>query len=333
MTGVALNQPADCTFDITDRCQSRCLTCTKWKTPQELVRRELATQEWKNVISVMKEWLGEFHFILAGGEPFLRKDIFDICSFANHNGVRFSIISNGLGFSHLAPLIVRSGVEALLVSLNGSRSETHDATRGIRGAYYKTMEFITEVNRLRKPLGAKAPKILLNTILMPFNSEEIIELVKWVRSEGLDGINLQPLDPFGSFHPYSIPDAGFVAPRNTNGEWYRKNFEEKARLRIALVVDQLTELKEKGFPIKNSVETLVRLGKYYTNPADSRRICPIGVTWFNIDPYGSVRFCFDMPSIGNILETSPDKLYCSKEAVAIRQRIRNCKRTCHWAIC
>ncbi len=331
-TSVSLGKPVNFTFDMTDRCQLRCLTCSKWKTPVELNQKEMETQEWKYVILLMKKWLGDFSFIFAGGEPFLRKDIMEISSFAKQIGVRPSVISNGCGFNSLAKNIVKSGLESVEVSLNGINPMTHDITRGVEGAYEKTLFFIKELNKQRKSMPERKLRLSINSILMPFNCEEAVRLVMWVRNEGIDGINFQPLDPPGSFHPYPVSGTGFTHPKGADGPWYRKNLAAGASEKMGPIIDQLINLKEKGFPIRTSIEALRRMEGYYKNPQALRRTCEIGISSFNIDPYGNVRFCFDMEPIGNILAVPPWKIYNSRKAVETRRKIRECKRTCHWAI-
>ena len=329
---ISLSLPEAFTFDLTDRCHSRCLTCTKWRTPLEVAEKELTTQQWKEVILVMKEWLGEFHFIFAGGEPFLRNDIFELCKFAHENSVQCSVISNGFGFNPLIQKIITASFKQILISLNGNKAKTHDQTRGVEGAYCKTTDFIRKIIKVRKPPSDGGPELVINSILMPFNCEEAVDLVKWVKSEGLDGIRFQPLDPPGCFHPYPVSSSYLDSPKGAGGEWYLKNFEESAKQRIIPVINQLIKLKELGYPILNSTESFRRIEEYYTNFDKFRRVCHIGVVWFNVDPYGNVRFCFDMPPIGNILKTPPAKLYFSKRAVEMRRRIKDCRRKCHWAV-
>ena len=63
-TDVSILKPTGITFDITDRCQLKCMTCTKWKTPPEAQLDELGTEDWKATILKLKQWLGEFLRIL-----------------------------------------------------------------------------------------------------------------------------------------------------------------------------------------------------------------------------------------------------------------------------
>jgi len=331
-TDISLSKPAGITFDITDRCQSRCLTCAKWRTPVEVQSRELSTQEWMWIIVRMKQWLGEFSFVFAGGEPFLRRDVFRIISFASNIGVRASVISSGYGFGSLGERVIRSGLDSLTVSLNGVTPQVHDVTRGTKGAYHETVKFLKDVNGYRKKLGSRL-RLSILAILMPFNCHEAIALAEWVRDEGIDAIRFQPLDPLGSFHPYPVAGLDSFKPEGASSEWYRRNIADAVgHERLDEAITQLISYKRRGYPISNSFESFGRMRAYFHNPREMYSRCKIGVSRFNVDPYGNMRLCFDMEPIGNVLLTPPWKLYHSKRAMEQRRLIRRCNRPCHWAV-
>ena len=44
-------KPEQITFDITDRCQMKCVTCSKWcSAPSDVISKEMTTEEWKKAI-------------------------------------------------------------------------------------------------------------------------------------------------------------------------------------------------------------------------------------------------------------------------------------------
>jgi MoaA/NifB/PqqE/SkfB family radical SAM enzyme len=333
VTNVALFKPSIFTFDITDRCQLRCLTCSKWKTPQEIQANELTTKEWKDALLAMKRWIGEFSFFFSGGEPFLRKDILEICSFAEQQNIHPKVVTNGYGFHGLAQKIVESRLESVTVSLNGATPQTHDATRGVEGAFAKSLKFIDELNSFRKIRKERTTKLFVNTILFPANYNEVVELAKWVQEKGLDGIHFQPMDPPGCFHSYPIQESDLSSLEGAGGDWYRQNLEETTNTSLSFAVDRLIEMKNEGYKIENTVEDLKRIVVYYNEPMSVRNRCPLGLNSFNIDPYGYVRFCFDMKPIGNIKDDLPQNLFNNRKALKIRRKIKNCDKTCHWAVC
>jgi MoaA/NifB/PqqE/SkfB family radical SAM enzyme len=292
---------------------------------------ELTTNDWKKVIHALRDWLGPFWFMFSGGEPLLRKDIFELCRYAAEQKTYPSLITNGYGFQDLAAKVVSSGLDSVNVSVNGISPHTHDVTRGIEGAFLKTSQFIKEVNRARRN-QPKPPKLYLNSILLPLNYTEAEDLVNWVQEEGIDGVHFQPMDPPGSFHSSPIEGINKSSLCGAGGDWYIQNLQSTNK-NLKTTVSKLKTLKRNGAPILNSVEDLSKIESYYDAPNRVKNRCKIGVSAFNVDPYGFVRFCFNQNPLGNIKYDSPRTLFLSKKARDTRMQIKHCDRPCHWAIC
>lgn len=87
----------------------------------------------EKVITELKKWLGVFYLNLCGGEPFLRKDIFEIIKFANNSGVITDVTTNG---SLLDDTIIKKIIDyrlpKIILSLEGIDRKTHDELRAKR---------------------------------------------------------------------------------------------------------------------------------------------------------------------------------------------------------
>ena len=330
-TNIPLYKPSKITLDMTDRCQLECQTCSKWKTLPTVISKELTTNDWKRIITALKVWLGPFWFTFSGGEPLLRKDLFELATYAVEQKTHPALITNGYGFHSLVGKIVASGLESVTVSLNGINPLTHDTTRGVKGAFEKTEKFIKELNKARQQ-SPKTVRLSINTILLPANYMEVAELVNWVQEEGLDGVHFQPMDPPGCFHSAPIKGINLSSLEGAGGEWYKENFEKTTTNNLASSIKNLVKLKTHGAPILNSVGDLKRIEEYYSNPQSIKNRCLLGVSSYSIDPYGYVRFCFNMDSIGNAKDESPSSLFLSRNALKARIQIKQCSTPCHWAV-
>ncbi|MEE8391006.1 MAG: radical SAM protein [Anaerolineae bacterium] len=75
-------------------------------------------------------------FVISGGEPLMRPDVFDIAAYATEKGLRTAISPNG---TLITPQIVQrmraAGIKRASISLDGSCAERHDAIRGVPGAF------------------------------------------------------------------------------------------------------------------------------------------------------------------------------------------------------
>jgi radical SAM protein with 4Fe4S-binding SPASM domain len=127
-------------WNITKRCNLRCIHCyiDASKATRE---NELTTEEAKLVIEDLAEF-GVPVILFSGGEPLLRKDLFELGRYAREKGIRTVISTNGtLITSSLAKKIKESGFLYVGISLDGLE-KTNDKFRKQKGAFNKTLSGI-----------------------------------------------------------------------------------------------------------------------------------------------------------------------------------------------
>lgn len=330
-----IEKPQQITFDITDRCQMQCVTCSKWKTvASDVMNKELTTQEWKDVLDKLRNWLGEgFWFCFSGGEPFLRQDIFELAEYAHSLGIKVASMTNAFSIQHLYEKIADSPIESLNISLNAINNPTiHDTSRGREGSYDKTLSSIEELTRLRNEKHSNLG-INIATIMFPENIEEIIPLAEYVTRKKINGIMFQLLDDKESFHGYfyqkGCKTSSYKMPEDLKIRY--KNMSKRA----IEVVNRLIEMKQAGHSIYNSYEQLEAMKVFFTNPDDilSTITCDVGSTNFAIDPYGDVRLCFNMEPVGNIKESLPQDIWENEKSVLCRKMTKQCKMYCRMLNC
>jgi len=110
--------PYFATFYLTLRCNYACSFCddgsAKQKYP-DLKMDELNTEKTKKVLSILKNKCSSIYF--TGGEPFLRKDLLDLCKFSKKIG--FNPVSvNTNGFLLQKNLEVLDNIDNLVISLS-----------------------------------------------------------------------------------------------------------------------------------------------------------------------------------------------------------------------
>ena len=330
-----LEKPQQITFDVTDRCQLRCVTCSKWKTvASDVISKELTTDEWKKVISDLREWLGEgFWFCFSGGEPFLRQDIFELADYAHSLGIKVASMSNAFSIQHLYDKIIDSPIESLNISLNAINNPIiHDESRGRQGSYEKAIDAIMTLKKLRDEKRSNLG-INIATIVFPENVDEVIPLVEFVTKNKINGIMFQLLDDKESFHGYN-----YQKGCNTSGYKMPKELRVKysnMSKRMNEVVDRLIEMKRAGHSIYNSYEQLDAMKVFFNNPEDILKeiICDVGSTNYAIDPYGDVRLCFNMQPVGNVKKSKPEEIWQSENAQICRRMTKTCKMYCRMLNC
>ncbi len=88
------------------------------------------------------------NLVLAGGEPFARKDLSNLLEGIVRNRMRFAVLSNGtLIDDGMAAFIAQTGrCDYVQVSVDGSCAQTHDACRG-KGSFDGAMRGIRTLQR------------------------------------------------------------------------------------------------------------------------------------------------------------------------------------------
>ena len=142
-SGRIMRRPIPTFIDVavTYRCQCKCVHCAA-EAFSRPGRRELETQELISVIDQARR-LGALEIVFSGGEPLLRKDIFDLVSHAHDAGLIIRLNTNGLLLDreHVSEL-KKAGLNQCGVSIDAPDPESHDRLRGVPGAFHKATEGI-----------------------------------------------------------------------------------------------------------------------------------------------------------------------------------------------
>ena len=128
------------------RCDSKCITCSIWKLPPDK-RKEMSVEEI-DAFTRSKHFRQTEYITLSGGEPTRREDLPDIFRVLHKNipTARFGITMHGMQPDRCERMfrqIMKENPDlrwgSVGLSINGP-AEIHDKTRGIPGAFDKTME-------------------------------------------------------------------------------------------------------------------------------------------------------------------------------------------------
>lgn len=173
--------PSYVIFHVTSLCNSKCITCFNWKNLNK--KDELTLKE----IGKFSEKMSDIGYLtIGGGEPFLRKDLSDICRiFYTNNKVRaFSIPTNALTPDQCrktAEEILKKCPDAVVrvsLSIDGI-GELHDKIRGIEGNFEKVKETYHLLNELRKTYSNM--RILAGTTFCSHNQDKVIEIFRYIK--------------------------------------------------------------------------------------------------------------------------------------------------------
>jgi radical SAM protein with 4Fe4S-binding SPASM domain len=305
-------------FHLTARCNLRCRHCYQTGGVPEMNFEEVSGAI-DNVRSAIEGWAIDhqmevspsFHF--TGGEPLLRRDLFDILDYARESGFSLSLMSNGtLVDRDTARRLREARVKDVQVSLDGLEA-THDRLRG-RGAFSRAMQGI-------RSLVSEGVETNFNLTVSRLNMAEVAGLVRLAEELGVGGAAFSRLVPMGrgkelSSHSLTPEElAGFHQELRLHRSDAR--VAVTSRDPLATVADMRGEPPQTKMPVGG---------------------CAAGVFGVTINCDGTVMPCrrMDLP-IGNIRETSFRELWVDSPVLwALRTREDyhdGCGSCLYWSVC
>ncbi|MFH1578516.1 MAG: radical SAM protein [Candidatus Omnitrophota bacterium] len=151
-TAISLRRPI-VIWNVSQRCNLNCIHCYS-DSHNRLYSGELSTEEAKGMI----RGLAEFNvpvLLFSGGEPLLRKDLFELNRFAKELGLRTVISTNGTLISEvIARQIKEAGFDYVGISLDGI-AENNDRFRGKKGAFKQALLGLRNLNALNQKAGLR----------------------------------------------------------------------------------------------------------------------------------------------------------------------------------
>jgi len=157
-------------WEVTQACDLACVHCRASAQPNR-DPLELSTEEGKRLIDQIAA-LEVPVFVLTGGDPIKRPDLFELIAHARKMGVRVSLTPSA------TPLLKRdvvfrlkeAGLARMAVSMDGACAETHDAFRGMSGSFARTLDAVRWANEAGLP-------VQINTTFSRRNIGELEQIV------------------------------------------------------------------------------------------------------------------------------------------------------------
>jgi len=183
-----LSAPLRVFLDITYLCNLRCKHCFIDSSLQK--EKELTTKEIFRLIDQMQE-AGSFLLSIAGGEPLLRKDLYEVIAYAHSKHIAISFTTNGLLITEeIAKKLDQARLKTITVSIDGIEKH-HDFIRG-KGKFRCA---ITNLKRLRQHCSSAT--IAIKNTVNSLNINDYRELISLAEKLGLDAIKFNPIRLFG----------------------------------------------------------------------------------------------------------------------------------------
>jgi len=333
--------PVTIVWNFTNRCNLNCLHCHQDSSPTSSYS-ELTTSQAFKVIDNMSD-AGVAVLTFSGGEPLLRRDLYDVIERANDNGMLCTIASNGtLITSKVAKKLAKAGIKRVEIGLDGARAETHDFLRNKLGSFEATIEGIGNC------ANVGFDELATTMTLHSKNINELEETMKLAEKLGATRFYLNRLIPAGRGAETCYLD---VTPREkikalealytkfyksvTEGfsmQCYARGMTYYARLGYELskgkvfTVSEALSGYEKMFQEKFGLE----VSKIVRRLAAGFGGCSAGLTYAGVTASGDLIPCVPASSIklGNLLEQSLEEIWIHNELLNYIRNRKALKGSC-----
>src|ERR1700730_17458857 len=171
----AMGVPIAVQFDLTYRCNERCIHC--YLDHED--HGELTTDEVKHVLDQLAA-AGTLFLTLSGGELLLRKDFFELLSYACAKRFDVKLKTNAILLGEREAVRIRDlGVRQVQVSIYSHRAVVHDAITKVAGSLDRSIAAI-------RFLKAQGLRVLVANVLMRQNAGDYPGVQALARDLGVE---------------------------------------------------------------------------------------------------------------------------------------------------
>lgn len=177
-------------WETTAGCNLKCIHCRRVVLADQLTPQDLTTEESFRLIDQIRE-IGRPVFVLSGGEPLFRSDIYEIARYATDKGLPVALATNGtLIDDEVAQKIKDSGVKRVSISFDGADAATHDMFRGLPGSFEAALRGFKALRDVGIP-------VQVNTTVANHNKKQLEDMLALSKEIDAVGLHLFLLVPVG----------------------------------------------------------------------------------------------------------------------------------------
>ena len=169
--------PFTIAWEITRACAFACVHC-RADAQHRRDPLELTTEEGYRLLDRLKEF-GSPILIFTGGDPMMRKDLFDLIAYATRVGLRCSLTPTATALP-TRPRLERArdaGIRRIALSLDAPTAQIHDDFRQVKGSWDRTMKILHSAHEA----GLSAQ---VNTTVAKHNVDQLPEMVPFIEEVG-----------------------------------------------------------------------------------------------------------------------------------------------------
>jgi Fe-coproporphyrin III synthase len=183
------------TLYLTERCNSRCITCDYWRHGRSDISRETVTRLLPSLTQLQTRVA-----LISGGEPLLNPEWAQIAQLLKGSGLQVWLLTSGLSLAKHAGRASQL-FDAITVSLDGANAETYAAIRGLN-AFDKVCAGIQAAASTGVPVGVRVT-------IQGANYRQFPEFIQLARQLGAHQVSFVAVDVA---NPHAFGRVDGIAP-------------------------------------------------------------------------------------------------------------------------
>lgn len=182
---IGIDRPISAGCIVTGRCNLKCQYC--YGNDESLPKQEISVDEWAAIFRQLRSW-GLMRVDLSGGEPTIRRDIFEIAESALESGLDVVVSTNGMPLAKRGLSLLPSGIR-LHISIDSGFSDIHEASR-VRRNLLPSTGSLNDVTGLARSAVEAGYRVRILTCIGRHNSRGLIELGECLALAGIGEWNI-----------------------------------------------------------------------------------------------------------------------------------------------
>jgi radical SAM protein with 4Fe4S-binding SPASM domain len=212
---VIVGKPISISIEPTTSCNLRCPECPSGLRSFTRPTGMLDQMLFSNVIDQLSSTLSYLTFYFQG-EPYLHPSFLEMVKYASDKGIYTSTSTNAHYLKdEAARTTVLSGLDRLIISIDGTTQETYEAYR-VGGTLGKVLEGTQNIVRWKRELKSLTPHVVFQFLVVRHNEHQIADVHRLAKEIGVDQVVLK------TAQIYDYENGSRLIPQQEKYSRYRK---------------------------------------------------------------------------------------------------------------
>lgn len=183
-------EPISLSIEPTTACNLGCPECPSGLKMFTRPTGNLSPELFEKIINQIHKKLIYLTFYFQG-EPFINKHFLQMVKYASEKGIFTSTSTNAHFINEkVAKEIVHSGLDRLIISLDGTTQEVYEQYR-IHGKVDKVLEGTRNIMEAKRRLNSQTPQVVFQFLVVKHNEHQIDEVHRLAKELGVDKVALK----------------------------------------------------------------------------------------------------------------------------------------------